>query len=339
MTFSSPTCLVTGAAGSVGKVLVARLLEQGFEVFALARDRGEADSVPKGAQTIEGDILSPELFQEKIGSINSVFHLAGLTEAAEVKPDNDEEYYRVNVEGTRKIFEVARKGKAKRLIYFSSIHVYGGNLHGVADEDSEPDPLTPYAKSKLLAERVLVEHAVAEGSLEITILRFAAIYGPNMKGNYPRMVKALDKGRFIPIGNGMNRRSLIFIDDAVDAAILAVAYPKAGNSIYNVSDGERHSVNEITETICRALGRRPPRIHIPRKVALTGAKVLDGFANISGKSLCLANSVERFTEEAAVSSRKIQEELGFQPKFDLQRGWNIIVDAWREEGLLRSRHN
>jgi nucleoside-diphosphate-sugar epimerase len=89
-----------------------------------------------------------------------------------------------------------------------------------------------------------------------TVLRLRAVYSSRIKGNYERLTHALARNRFIPIGNGLNRRTLVYDKDVSGAAVLAVSHPAAVGRVFNVTDGEFHTLNEIIEFICSALGRK-----------------------------------------------------------------------------------
>ncbi len=95
------------------------------------------------------------------------------------------------------------------------------------------------------------------------MLRLGAVYGSRIKGNYERLTRALACHRFIPIGNGLNRRTLVYDKDVGRAATLAVSHPAAAGRVFNVTDGGFHALNEIIESICSALGRKPPRLSLP----------------------------------------------------------------------------
>ena len=90
-----------------------------------------------------------------------------------------------------------------------------------------------------------------------------AVYGSRIKGNYERLTHALARHRFIPIGSGLNRRTLVYDKDVGRAAVLAVSHPAAAGRVFNVTDGTFHTLNEIIESICSALGRKPPRLSLP----------------------------------------------------------------------------
>ena len=202
-------------------------------------------------------------------------------------------------------------------------------------EDIPAKPDTFYAKTKLAAERIVLDAKRADGQPLGTVLRFAAIYGPRIKGNYQRLVQALARGRFIPIGDGRNRRTLIYDRDVVRAALLAVQHPKAAGKVYNVSDGHFHTLREIIATICQAIGRNPPRLSLPVGPARFFAGLLENSLQLVGrKSPIGLETIDKYTEDIAVSSQRIQNELGFKPQYDLESGWEETIREMRHEKVL-----
>ena len=141
-------------------------------------------------------------------------------------------------------------------------------------------PDTFYAQTKLAAEQIVLNARGADGQPLGTVLRLGAVYGSRIKGNYERLTRALagnlgtrsqflrklghvPRLPFIPVGNGLNRRTLVYDKDVGRAAALAVSHPAAAGRVFNVTDGEFHTLNEIIESICSALGRKPPRLSLP----------------------------------------------------------------------------
>ena len=161
-----------------------------------------------------------------------------------------------------------------------------------------------------------------------TILRLAAVYGPRVKGNYLRLVQALARRRFVPIGRGDNLRTVVFENDVAAAVSLAATRPGAAGRIYNVSDGNPHPLREIIAAICTALGRRPPRWHAPVapvRLALGAASVIDRR---------LPAMLEKYLEEIAVDGSRIERELGFRAETGLIDGWRATVAEMRRTGAL-----
>jgi len=153
-----------------------------------------------------------------------------------------------------------------------------------------------------------------------------AIYGSRIKGNYQRLVQALSHRRFIPIGDGRNRRTLIYDRDVARAALLAVQHPSAAGKVYNVSDGHSHTLKEIINAICQALGRTPPRFSLPVGPVRLAASILEGAGRMIGfKSPVGRATIDKYTEDIAVDCQLIQRELGFKPQFDLLAGWQKTI--------------
>ncbi|MCJ7654343.1 MAG: NAD-dependent epimerase/dehydratase family protein, partial [Dehalococcoidia bacterium] len=169
----------------------------------------------------------------------------------------------MNVGGTATVVKAAVEAGVKRLVFLSTIAVYGDSCEQILTEDTPVKPDTFYARTKLAAERIVLNAKRADGQPLGVVLRFAAIYGPRIKGNYQRLVQALARRRFIPIGDGSNRRTLIYDRDVARAALLASQHPNAAGKVYNVSDGHFHTLKEIIVAICQALGRKPPRFSVP----------------------------------------------------------------------------
>jgi len=168
-----------------------------------------------------------------------------------------------------------------------------------------------------------------------TVLRFGAIYGAGFKGNYRRLVQSLARGRFVPIGDGCNRRTLIYDQDVAQAAVLATQHPAAAGKIFNVSDGQFHTMTEIIATICKVLGRKPPRISLPVGPVRFAAGMVEDVAHLVGFQSPIARStIDKYVEDVAVDSTRIQKELGFQPKYDLLSGWQKAVQEMRQMGNL-----
>jgi UDP-glucose 4-epimerase len=160
-----------------------------------------------------------------------------------------------------------------------------------------------------------------------TIVRLAAVYGPNMKGNYVRLLRALAAGKYVPIGDGRNRRTLIFETDVARAAVMLARDSRAEGQTFNVTDGRTHRLREIVAAISSALGRPAPRLYLPVKPVQVAADVLDAIGRLGVYAPVFGRSLRTYLEDAAVSGEKIRITLGFQPSFDLATGWRHVVDA------------
>ena len=157
------------------------------------------------------------------------------------------------------------------------------------------------------------------------------IYVLNIANNVPDSIGRVPRFPFIPIGNGLNRRTLIYDKDVGRAATLAVSHPAAAGRVFNVTDGEFHTLNEIIESICSALGSKPPRFSLPVAPVRFVAGMLEDGARFFGRHSPITRAtVDKYTEDIAVSSERIQKELEFMPQYDLETGWRETIQEMRE---------
>jgi nucleoside-diphosphate-sugar epimerase len=273
--------------------------------------------------------------QAAIRGVDSVVHLAALLHILNPSPAMRDMYERINVGGTSTVVSASFQAGVRRVVFFSTIAVYGASNGIIINEETPPNPDSFYAQSKLAAERIVLEAKSADGKQIGTVLRLGAVYGSMIKGNYLQLLKTLAKGRFIPIGRGQNRRTLVYDKDVANAAMLALAHPSAAGKIFNVSDGKLHSINDIISIICQALGREAPRLSLPVRLVRFAAGIIEDMAQIVGlQSSITRATIDKYTEEIAVDSQRIQRELGFVPQYDLATGWKETVMEMRRSGEL-----
>ncbi len=282
MTNDYPQILVTGATGAVGPRVVASLVEAGYRIRTISLDPPPAGLWPEGVETRIGDITNPSVIQAAMQGIDAVIHLAALLHVVNPPPSLQAEYERINVGGTASVVEAARQAGVGRLVLFSTIAVYGGSAGRILTEDSPPRPDSFYAETKLAAERIVLAAKRADGGPMGTVLRLGAVYGSRIKGNYRRLLIALARGRFVPIGSGSNRRTLVYDKDVGRAAVLAAVHPDAAGRIFNVTDGEIHTMQAIIGILCEALGRVPPRLTLPVGPTRRFAGILEDGARVFG---------------------------------------------------------
>jgi nucleoside-diphosphate-sugar epimerase len=327
--------LVTGATGAVGPSVVQVLHNAGYTIRTLSIDPPQIGLLPNGVEVRMGDVTDWTAVKSAMQGSKVVIHLAGLLHVVNPPAAMREKYERINVGGTATVVEAAIQASVKRIVFFSTIAVYGNSNGQVLTEESWPRPDTFYAQTKLAAERMVLNAKRSDGLPLGTVLRFGAIYGPQIKGNYLRLLHSMSHGRFIPIGNGYNRRSLIYEKDVARAAVLATEHPAAAGKVYNVSDGWLHTMAQIITTMCEALGRNPPRVSLPVGPVRLAAGILEDIGRKIGYRLPVSRAtIDKYTEDIAVSSQRIQTELGFKPQYDLQSGWRETIREMRQMGNL-----
>jgi nucleoside-diphosphate-sugar epimerase len=343
----SPRILVTGATGAVGPRVVAALHDAGYRIRTLSIDSPPDGVWPDGVEARIGDIADPASVQSAMQDVDGVIHLAALLHIVNPSPALQEKYERINVGGTATVVEAARQAGVGRLVFFSTIAVYGASSGDVLTEDSPTHPDSFYSQTKLDAERIVFAAKREDGKPLGTVLRLGAVYGARIKGNYQRLLFALagnlggnlgtrsqfprkfghvPRLPFIPIGSGLNRRTLVYDKDVARAALLALEHPEAAGKVFNVSDGEFHTLSNIISTICQALGRKPPGLSLPVGPVRFAAGIVEDAARLTGFSPPIVRAtIDKYTEDIAVDSRRIQKELGFVPQYDLAAGWKETI--------------
>jgi nucleoside-diphosphate-sugar epimerase len=331
--------LVTGATGAIGPATVRALLDAGARVRLFGRFdhlRDNPDRWPMWLPKVDlatGDLTRPDTVTAAMPGIDVVLHLAALLHVVNPPPAHERRYHAINVEGTRHVAEAAAAAGARRLVLASTTAVYGPTGERPASEDTAPAPDSWYAESKLEAERVA--RAVGrQAGLEVVILRLSAVYGPRVRGNYRRLLRAMARGRFVSIGRGQNRRSLVADEDVARAFELAARHPAGAGEIFNVADGPAHTVDEILAAMAAAVGRRRPQWYLPAGLARVAAAAADFAGGTVGRRPGLRPSIEKYLEESAVDASRIGTVLGFRPQLDVRAGWWMTAEALRAIGEL-----
>jgi UDP-glucose 4-epimerase len=331
--------LVTGATGFIGAHLVQALTEMGVAVNALVRNARHERRIPAdGVNLIEGDILDPGRVVDAVRDVDAVFHLASKTHDFSDPAAIADDYYRINVVGTRNLVEACRRQSINRLVYFSSVKVMTEAADHRIDERFCPRPTTVYGKTKLEAERIVGEHVREHPICCASILRLPLVYGPGNKGNMLAMIRAIDRGRFLLIGDGSNRRSMVYVGNVVDAALSVVIGDRPGCRVYLVTDGVDYTLKEIYEILAMELGRNPRSISIPLTLAKIAAKVGDIGCKLSGRQMPFnTDMLEKLTGSLAFSSELICRDTGFLPRVRLGDAASETIRWYRRSaGASRS---
>ena len=321
--------LVTGATGAVGPALVRALVQRGYGVRVLVRQTPPAGLLLDSVELIHGDLDDPQTAPRAVAGVRLIFHLAARLHINEPTPAMTAAYRRTNVDATRWLVEAAQAAGVKRLLFCSTISVYGACAAGqILDEQTPVAPQSLYAETKWLAEEVVRGAQNLAGQPLGVVLRLAAVYGPHMRGNYCTLARALSQRRFFYVGSGQNRRTLVFDADVARAAILAAESAVAAGQTYNVSDGQLYTLQQIVETICHVQRRQPPALHLPQTFMRSMATACQAGAKLVGLRAPFTPAlIDKLTEDVAVSSAKLQRQLGFAPSVGLKQGWLATLQS------------
>lgn len=311
--------LVTGAAGFIGYHLCNHLQQHGIRVVALMRSEmaGPWDEV------IECDLESPDINPARLDGVNTVFHLAGRVHELTEK-GGEEEYARGNRDVTKYLLDLAKTAQIQRFIFFSSLSAMGEKTEGdqCPDEAAPRLPQSAYGRSKLAAERLVLESGIDH----VSVLRPAMVYGPCCKGNLPRMIRAIKSGWFPALPEMHNRRSMVHVDDVLQAALLVAGQSKAAGQVYIITDGRTYSTRQMYEWICEALHKPISNLYSPMPVLKVLAFIGDCIGAVRGKRFVFDSSgLEKLTGSACYSSAKIEKELGFRATRNLKEALPEIV--------------
>ncbi|HSB26607.1 MAG TPA: NAD(P)-dependent oxidoreductase [Pyrinomonadaceae bacterium] len=316
--------LVTGAAGCIGSALVDQCVAADYQVNVMIRKANAlTNNQTRNVRVFVGDLLDADVLRKATRGVETVFHVAALSHPSAAVTTRPEEFFRVNVEGTRALLEACKTNKVFRFIFFSTVAVMHKHA-GAMDEDTLCCPKTPYAQSKYEAEGVVRQYERDYG-LTISILRLPLVYGPRDRGNVSKLIEAIRAKRYFILGNGKNVKTLIYSENAAAAALHLVKYDKANGQIYVVSD-QVLNLDELSEAIAARVGVKLPRIHIPKPLALTMGTVCDAIKNLTGLSLPLSHDkVQRLTSHVHCRSDKIARELNFCPSISFQEGLSRTI--------------
>ncbi len=321
--------LVTGGSGFIGRHLVDALTQRGADVTILSRYPSQARMKCK---TVTGDLTRPETLEDVCREFRVVFHLAGDAHAVDRPDSNDEDSgWRTTVEGTRALVEQSLRAGVSRLLYFSSVKAMGDGGEACLDESSLTVRTTSYGKAKWEAEKMVL--AAGQRDLPATVLRLPMVYGPGCKGNLPRMIRAVARGRFPPLPDTGNKRSMVDVRDVVEAALLAATNPAAEGKIYIVTDGRVYSTRQIYAWICTALGRPVPARTIPLSLLRLLARAGDIIGHVSRRRFAIdTDALEKLIGSAWYSSDKISRELGYRPAHTLMEALPGMVSEIQKNG-------
>lgn len=266
-------CLVTGGAGFIGSHIVHRLLELGHSVRVLDNlSTGHLRNLQDVADRIDflqADVAEPEACRQAVHDIDWVFHEAAAV-SVPFSVDHPDRTHRSNVDGTFQILNAARQARVQRFVYAASSSAYGDDPDGGTKRETNlPRPLSPYAVSKLLGEYYCRVFALQYG-LSTVSLRYFNVFGPrqNPRSQYaaaiPAFVTAILNDQPPTVyGDGEQTRDFTFVDNVVDANLLAAqAAPQAG-IVLNVATGGARSVNAVIAEINRLLGKQIQAKHVP----------------------------------------------------------------------------
>lgn len=305
------TAFVTGAGGCVGRQLVQTLLRDGHDVVALL--------VP--AEVAQFAFRDEPRVTCVVGALNklpdgaiphgaTIYHLAAQVHTIPKTPAQREEFFRINRDGTADLAQHARAAGAAGFVFISTIAVYGAELERrVCDETVPPVPNSPYGQSKWEAEQRLAE-VLADAVPHVT-LRPSVIYGPGDRGNFARLIAAVQRGSFPVVDGGGARKNTLYVRNLAETlAWVGQHAAEHSGRVYNVADPEPHSLRAIAETVARVV-EVPVKIrNLPSWALRPPALLCDAAGAVLGRELPLSTRrIRVMTTDSLVDVRRLHAAL------------------------------
>ena len=329
----APVAVVTGASGWLGKNLARALARSRDRVRCLVPAPAEApplELVSPSVEAVTGDVRDPatvdRLF-DGVGPNAAVFHAAAV-----IHPSKSvRELFDVNVGGTQLVLDRARRAGAARFVHVSSNSPFGVNP-GPDDaftEDSPYNPYMGYGRSKQEAEQ-LVQQAYDRGDLATVTVRAPWFYGPHQPPRQSRFFSAIRRGRFPMVGDGSQKRSMVYTGNLVQGLLRAEVADKAPGNAYWVADAEPYELREIIATVRRALAAEglavsgPERVPLPR-VAARAAEMADALLQGRGRYSQALHVLGELNHTIACDITRAREELGYDPTVGLEEGMRASI--------------
>jgi len=260
-----PFSLVTGGGGFIGSHLVDALLARGDKVRVLDNfSSGKLENLQHNIEKIElitGDLCDSAILSAAVEGVDLIFHEAAFVSVPQSMED-PESCFDINVNGTGKMLSAARAAGVKRVVLASSAAIYGENDSVPLSEDEEPDPVSPYAASKLINE-IYARLFTTDLGLDVVALRYFNVFGPrqNPASDYaaviPIFISALEnEGEPVIFGDGLQSRDFVYVSDIVQANLLAAESVQAPGNVINICSGQEINLLDLLETLAIIYNRK-----------------------------------------------------------------------------------
>jgi ornithine--oxo-acid transaminase len=332
-------CLVTGATGFIGGHLAQRLLRDGYQVRCLVRASSDTSLVDGlDVEIAVGDLTSARSLARAAQSCRYVFHCGALVSDWATP----HEIARINVEGTRNLLEASADASVQRFVHFSTTDVYGYPGGAAVDETHAATRFRNwYAETKLAAEAE-VRRVEKRRSLDTVILRPATVYGPRSTDVVGEIARAMRGGNMVLVDGGRAIAGLCYVDNLMDAAVLALRHEAARGQAFNASDGLDVTWKQFTDGLAAGLGCSEVRWSMPYWLAHGlgfslehGYRLVHKTTRLRTAPLLSRQAVHVMGRDQNFSNRKARELLGWEPRIGYAAGLEATVAWLRADHIAR----
>jgi len=330
-------CLVTGATGFIGSHLAERLVQDGYHVRCLVRPTSDTSRLDGlGVEVAVGDLTTASSLARAAEGCRYVLHCGALVSDWAT----GQEVTRVNVEGTRNLLAASVGASVQRFVHFSTTDVYGypGGT-GVDESYAATRFRNWYAQTKLAAEQE-VRRTEAEHGLDSVILRPATVYGPRSTEVVGDIARAIRGGTMVLVDGGRAVAGLCFIDNLIDAAVLALRHDAAPGQAFNATDGIDVTWREFTDGLAQGLGCSQVRWSMPYWLAQSvgfslehSYRAMHRVTRLTTRPLLSRQAVHVLGIDQSFSNRKARELLGWEPRVGYAAGLEATLAWLQAEGV------
>lgn len=234
-------------------------------------------------------------------------------------------YYDTNVGGMQTTLKAMEKNGCRRIIFFSSVAVYGLNKVN-PDEEHPKDPFNHYGKSKWQAEQVLQEWYESHKDWNINIVRPTVIFGERNRGNVYNLLKQIASGKFLMVGKGENKKSMAYVGNIVAFVKFMIEHKTAGYNVFNYVDKPDFNMNDLVNLVEKTLKKHIPATHFPYWLGMAGGYCFDLLAKITGKKLTISSvRVKKFCATTEFNADRMLKS-GFKAPYTLQEGLSRTLE-------------
>jgi nucleoside-diphosphate-sugar epimerase len=289
--------LISGATGFLGKIILNELIKLDYQLLTLGK---------KAVNDICVDLTRGNFHIPNAGKIDLVIHAAGKAHSVPKTQEEVKFFFDVNFEGTKNLCNslLSSQCRPRSFIFISSVSVYGVDSGEFITEDHPLNGNTPYAQSKIMAEKWLHQWS-NENNITLSILRLPLVAGLNPPGNLGAMIKGIRSGRYVSIGKANAKKSMIWAEDI--AYIIPLLAQKGG--VYNLTDGYHPSFGELELGIASILKKKPPK-----KITFNLARVIAFLGGLVGnKSPINSDKLKKITSTLTFDDTKAKTMLNWQP--------------------------
>lgn len=325
--------LVTGATGFIGSNLVKRLITQKHKVKVLVRNNSNLNKIEKIKQVerVLGDLTDYNSLLKAMKGIDVVFNLAAALPYHKL---SDDQYWSINADGVKNVVKACLKANVGRLVHVSTVGVYGQTSPEGVDESAQLVLTDAYSKSKAAGDKNIFD-AIKKQNLQATIIRPTIAYGPgDTRPGFSNLFPLMKKGLFIPVGNGENYFHTTYIENLIDALLIASSHKKALGQDFIIGDDPCPKMKEIINTIAKVEGVNLPGFYIPTNMAEILAKLFEIGQMIGLPAPLTTQRVKFITQNRKYNINKAQNLLGYQPKIDLKEGVSQTYLWYKEHGYI-----